>query len=357
MNGRRIFQLVAVALLLFAWVPAALAADLGGGGDVHFGPYTLGAGESVSGDLVVIGPVVLDSDATFEGDLTVFGPITIAEGAMLDGDLATFGPATIAGTVTGDCSIAGETTLRDSAVIEGDLSVAGPLTRADGATVYGEISQSDDGGVSIDVPYGGTLHVEGPAGNGTSWIVQLIWQLTRSVVLLIVAILFALLVASVWPKEMETIGEAITTAPPITFGVGLLLLATTAIVALLLTITICLSPVAFFLIIAVGIAASIGWIALGRVIGNRLFAIAHLQRPPSLLVETLVGTFFITAFALLINLVSNCLFAIIVWPLAALGAGAVLITRFGTEPYTGGPIFPDRNATPQEAEIVQPNEE
>ncbi len=338
MNGRRIFNLIVVALLLLALAPTVLAADASGGDGVHFGPYTLGAGESVSGDLLVIGPVELESDSTFEGDLAVFGPITIAEGATVDGDLSVFGEAVIAGTVTGDCSIAGSTTLRDSAVIEGDLSVAGPLSRAEGATVYGDTTQSDDNGVSIDLPYGGTFQMEGP--RGSSLALQLFWRILKSGLLLIVALLFALLIVSVWPKEIAVIGETITETPPISFLVGLGVLATAAITSILLTLTICLSPVAFLISIAVGIGAAVGWIALGAIIGNRLLALFNLKQPPSPLVETLIGTFFLTALALLINLVSSCLFTIIVWPLAALGVGAVLLTRFGTEPYSGGPIFP-----------------
>ncbi len=341
MNGRRILNLIVVAFLLLAWTPAALAAGESGGGGVHFGPYVLGAGETVSGDLVVIGPVELGSDSTFEGDLAVFGPITIEEGATVDGDLSVFGEAVIAGTVTGDCSVAGSTTLRDSAVIEGDLSVAGPLTQAEGATIYGDMTQSDDGGVSIDLPYSGTFQVEGPQGGGLApRLFWLFWRILKSGLLLIVALLFALLVVSVWPKEIAVIGETITETPPISFLVGLAVLATAAITALLLTLTICLSPVAFLISIAVGIGAAVGWIALGALIGNRLLALFNPKKRPSVLVETLIGTFFLTSLALLINLVSDCLFAIIVWPLAALGVGAVLLTRFGTEPYGGGPIFP-----------------
>ncbi len=344
MNGRRIFNLIVVALLLLALAPTVLAANAGGGDGVHFGPYTLGAGETVSGDLVVIGPVELGSDSTFEGDLAVFGPITIAEGATVDGDLSVFGEAVIAGTVTGDCAVAGSTTLRDSAVIEGDLSVAGPLNRAEGATIYGDTTQSDDNGVSIDLPYGGAFHLEGP--QGSSLALRLFWRILKSGMLLVIALLFALLIASVWPQEMAVIGETITGHTPISFAVGLGVLATAAIVALLLAITICLSPVAFLVSAAVGIGAAVGWVALGAIVGNRLIALFNPKQHPSPLLETLLGTFFITAFALLINLVSGCLFTILIWPLAALGTGAVLLTRFGTEPYTGGPIFPTTSTLP-----------
>ncbi len=338
MNTRRMLSLVMVALLFLVWAPSALAAGTEGGG-VHFGPYTLAAGESVSGDLLVIGPVVIESDATFDGDLSVFGPFTMEEGALLDGDLSVFGDATIAGTVTGDCAIAGPVVLRSTAVIEGDLAVAGKsLVQEDGATVYGDIEEESGDGVSVDVPYAGTFEVDAHEGRG-GFALRLLWTLMKSGLLLVVALLFTVMIVTLWPKEVETIGETIAAAPPITFAIGLAVLIAAALVILLLTLTVCLIPLAFVVAVAVGVGVAVGWVALGALIGRKLLDLVQLKKRPSPVVEALIGTFFITSMAVLINIVSDCLVVILVWPLAALGTGAVLLTRFGTTPYLGGPIF------------------
>ena len=338
MNTRRMLSLMVVAMLFLVWAPSALAAGTEEGG-VHFGPYTLAAGESVSGDLLVIGPVVIESDATFEGDLSVFGPFTMEEGALLDGDLSVFGDATIAGTVTGDCAIAGPVVLRSTAVIEGDLAVASKsLEQEDGAIVYGDIEEESGDGVSVDLPYAGTFEVNAHEGRG-GYVLRFLWTLMKSGLLLVVALLFALMIVTLWPREVETVGEAIVAAPPITFAVGLAVLVAAALVILLLTLTVCLIPLAFVVAVAVGVGVAVGWVALGALIGRKLVDLVQLQERLSPVAEALIGTFFITGMALLVNIVSDCLVVILVWPLAALGTGAVLLTRFGTMRYLGGPLF------------------
>ncbi len=340
-------SLLAVLLLLMALPVGAVQGGIGG---VHFGPYNLAAGDSVTGDLVVFGPVTLGRDSSLTGDLATFGALEMREGAIVRGDVAIFGAATIAGTVEGQVFSAGELQLRDTARVEGDVSSAGQITRDEGAIIEGEIQKVDGiGGFNWNFPFGPSewgdrdeplppiveVHASQPL-----WL-QILWKMVRGVLTILALGLFALFFASLWPRHVERVAETIVNVPLPSLGVGLLVFIGVGLILVVLTITICLSPLALIGGIIVGLGAVLGWVALGSVLGDQVLRGLFRAEKVTPVAAAVLGTVLLTTLAVLVHVISDCLYAVLIWPMIAFAAGAVALTRFGTMPYaTTGNVRP-----------------
>jgi hypothetical protein len=87
-----------------------------------------------------------------------------------------------------------------------------------------------------------------------------------------------------------------------------------------------------------------GWLALGAVVGARLATALNL-RSVSPALATAFGTFLLSLVMGVVGYVA-CLGAIVEIIFAAIGLGAVVLTRFGTRPYLpGGEPTPAQPAT------------
>lgn len=336
---KRWFYASVLALMVLAVALPALAAQ-GGIGGVHFGPYSLAAGDSVTGDLVVFGPVTLGRDSTLTGDLVAFGELEMREGARVRGDMAVFGAAEIAGTVAGDIFSAGELQLRATARVEGNVSSAGAVTKDPAAVVEGQIARVEGiRGFNWRFPFG-RITIDGEDGPSAPTVevrqplwLRMLWKMARGLLTIIVLGLFALFFASLWPRHVERVAETVVNVPLPSFGVGLLALIGAGLVLAVLAITICLSPLALVGGVIVGVGAVLGWIALGSVLGDRVLRGLLNAEKVTPVTAAVLGTVLLTILAVLVDVVSSCLYAILIWPLVALGAGAVVLTRFGTMPY------------------------
>ncbi|OQA22755.1 MAG: Polymer-forming cytoskeletal [Chloroflexi bacterium ADurb.Bin360] len=330
-----------LALLLLLTALPVLAAQ-GGIGGVHFGPYNLAAEDSVTGDLVVFGPVTLGRDSSLTGDLAAFGALEMREGATVHGDVAIFGAATIAGTVEGQVFSAGELQLRAAARVEGNVSSAGQITQEEGAIVEGEIQRVDSiRGFNWDFPFD-PVNVDGGDGpwlpgvevqpSQPFWL-QMLWKSVRGFLTILALGLFALFFASLWPRHVERVAETIVNVPLPSFGVGLLVFIGAGLVLVILTITICLSPFALIGGIIVGLGAVLGWVALGSVLGDQVLRGLFKAEKVTPVAAAVLGTVLLTTLAVLVHVISDCLYAVLIWPVIAFAAGAVALTRFGTMPY------------------------
>lgn len=321
-------------LLSLVWALFAgpvLAAGPGpGDGDIHFGNFILKAGDSISGDQLVMGAAELQSESRLDGELVVFGTLTIASDATVNGSVIAFGAVDVAGEINGDLSASGPVTLRKTAVIDGDVSTAGTLTREEGAVVTGSINEGS-GPSGFDWKWGPSWpYQEQPSR--PAWMVWL-WKVVRAFLALLVFSLLALLVGAVWPEPLGRVADTIVEQPLVSFGMGLLTLVATVAVALVLLVTICLSPFALLGLFVLALAMGVGWIALGYVLGARLLQAARSGVTPNVLGATVLGTFLITFLAVLLNLVGFCLYAPFAYGLASVGLGALILTRAGTRPY------------------------
>jgi cytoskeletal protein CcmA (bactofilin family) len=339
---KRVGFAILLAVMLSAVALPTLASQ--GGGGVHFGPYSLSSGDMVTGDLVVFGPVTLGEDSLFDGDLAAFGEVTVAEDATVTGDLVCFGATSIAGTVEGSVFAAGSINLAESAEVEGDVSALGSISREEGATVEGEVAPFDNGDFEWDVPFVGPF-IFTPTGPRPMWQ-GMFWKLLRALSTVVVLSLFALLIAALWPTQMARVGRVIVDEPLPSFGVGALALLIAFIGMLILVLTICLSPFAFIAGIAVGIGIVLGWVALGAVLGERILRDVFRARHVTPLGSAVLGTALITLLAVQLNLISGCLYTLLIFPLFALVAGAVTLTRYGTMPYASRGNVPQPPAGP-----------
>lgn len=348
--------ILGMCLAAVAFVPAPVLAAPGpqGDGNVIFGPYTLASGNTATGDMTVFGgPATLKPDSNFNGDLTVFGTVDIEESANLNGALVVFGDADVAGNVDGDVLVVGALVLRETAHVSGNVSATGAIEQQDGAVVDGEVTPFSerefdfDRDFPIEIPQPFT----GPNPSVTIrsrpvWV-QGLWNTIKAIVGVVVLSLLAMVIMSIWPQQTERVGRAIEEAALTSFGMGLLVYLVAFIVLTLLAITICLSPFAVLGWLVVGVGLLLGWIALGSILGKRILTSLFNQPQPQPVMAAVVGTAVLTL-VLAMTRVFWPIHGILIFVLAPLATGAVLLTRFGTMPYAtqGGVSAPPRAPRP-----------
>ncbi|MFP4393833.1 MAG: polymer-forming cytoskeletal protein [Anaerolineales bacterium] len=323
-------------MLTLAALPILAAPPPQGGDGVHFGPFTLKEGESVSGDQVVFGDVKLRGGSRLTGDLVVFGAVLIEEDADLIGELVILGEAEIAGAVDGDIFAAGDIILAESAHIYGDISAVGEVNHVEGAVIDGQIIPLDEDDFDWSFPMNGPFpfiqqRIESGRPPTPTWV-QILSRIFRSILTVVLITLLALVIVSIWPEPTERIGEVIEASPALAFGMGLLVFLVTFIVELILFITICLIPFALlgWLVIIVGLL--MGWVAFGLVLGRRILSGIFHQSEPSTLLAAVLGTAIVT-FVIELAGVLPPLRGLAYLLLLPLSAGAVVLTRFGMRPY------------------------
>ena len=317
--------LLALTLLSLALVRPAFA-DEGGGDKIVFGDnFTLAADETIDGDLVVLG-----------------GNVTVEGGAHVTGNMVVLGGnVDLAGEVGDDVVVfSGNVDLRATAVVNGRLeTVGGSIVREDGAQVKGGEGQGFGPG-TIDIP-----GVPDRFGFLRP-VVRLGWWSFNSVLTTILAGLLALAVTALWPQQTARVSAAITNAPGAAGGLGLLTTVAVPILLGLVTVVtlLCATPLTFVGLIVFIAALLFGWFAFGSAIGARLGAALKWQNVSPALTAGL-GASLLTFAAQLFDLVP-CVGWVVPFLLAAVGLGAVTLTRFGTRPYLGNTTAPNPPTLP-----------
>lgn len=298
------------------------------------GTFSLGAGETLDGSLLVLGGVVLlEEGSLITGDVLVVGGTVTLRGT-LQGSLAAFG---------------GVVRLEESVVILGDLfAPVSVVTRADGAVVHGEIV-TEFPALRLDAPAPPAVpDVPGvPAPPGIpnpaeslslvfSPVVQAFWFLLKTVMFAALAVLVSVFL----PQHIGRTRRALVSQPTVSGGLGALVLLAMLPVTLLLGLTIFLLPVAFLLVVLAGLACLFGWIAMGEEVGRRVGA--AFQQEWSAAAQVGIGTFLLTFVAgSLGSIFWGVAGALVTAVLAAIGLGGVLLSRFGTrefQPAAGGGV-------------------
>ena len=298
---------VLLALLMVLAVPALALADDGADGRfVMGGSFTLRSGERLIGDLVVMG-----GTARLEADSLVTGNVVVMGGAL-----------SVAGQVAQDVTlIGGSAQLESTAVIMGQvISVGGSLTRQPGAQVRGEIVEG-----LRDVPL--PFVWRAPMARATrplDWSIRLFSNVMGAILSTLAIMALALLAVLLLPDQTEQVTKVLVAEPVLSLGTGLLTMLVMPILLILLVIT-CIGPL--LLGLAFGIAVFFGWIAAGLYLGRRLLEAAKAQEPTAL-VEVLVGVAVITLLSRV-----PCVGWLFGLGVAAIGLGAVLLSRFGTSTY------------------------
>lgn len=310
---KRFFVLLLVGLaLLFSTAPA-LAQDGTNGDRVVVGQsFTLASGERLNGNLAVVG-----------------GSVDIEEEATLAGDMAVFGGAVrVAGRITGDVvAFGGSVELASTANVRGDLVVlGGTLTRSPGATVGGDVQETRG---PSDFFRGPSVPFVTPPAAPTSPLNFLFDTLTRTlgaIGLSLVLATLGVLAVVLLPKQTERIAEVLVGQPAIALAAGVLTWLVVAGLVIILTITICLAPLALLIFVLVALAWLLGWITAGWLVGQRLLHAFNLKKVSPLL-EAIVGVVLITMLWRAIP----CIGWLFWFVVSSLGLGSVVLALFGRQ--------------------------
>jgi hypothetical protein len=313
--GLSLVAVLALALSLGLARPA-YADNCGSDKRVFGGDFVLSDGETLGSNLIVVGGTATVQDgATVACTVIVFG-----------GDLI------VAGTVAEDVVVFGGTTsLQGTAQVGGQLvTLGGTVTRAEGVEVAG----GESSGFRWDRPFRSNWFPTDrvPFLYPVLGFYQSVFQTFLTAVALGI---LALLVVLFWPSQTLRVGATVAAAPAASAALGLLTLIAVPVLIVLTAITICLIPVSFAGALLFAAALIFGLIALGSVVGQRL-ARALKAEHLSPAVSAAIGTGLLWLAMSAVGQVA-CVGWVPPLLLACLGLGAVVLTRFGTQPYLGGP--------------------
>jgi hypothetical protein len=305
-NMKLVSAILLTAILLAVFPITAFAASPS---DVVIGnSYTLESGQTLNTDLFVVGGNVnLKAGSTVAGNVLIIG-----------------GTAQAAGTIEGNLTILGGTlTLADTFILNGNLTYAGTVVnRAPGAQIKGQINTNGNAPYFV-FPSGTRFPMFNNAFNpflrvGGYFLGLFLWALV------------AMLVAMFIPTHLTRTNETALSQPLLSGGLGILTVIIGPIVLVLLTITICLIPVAFIGTVLLIVAWVFGLIALGLEVGRRIsLAFKHEWHPA---ITAGLGTLVLMAILNGINFIP-CVGWIPKALVGVVGLGAVLLTQFGRKPY------------------------
>ncbi len=306
--NKKLFSAIVLAALILAVFPVtALAASPK---DVVIGnSYTLGTGQTLNTDLFVVG-----------------GSVNLMEGSTINGNVLLIGgSAQAAGTINGNLTVlGGSVTLTDTFKLSGNLNYAGTvLNQAPGAKISGSVNTTTNAPYFV-FPSGARI----PMFENT---VTPVYRLGSYFLGVIVWALFAMLVAMFLPTHLNRASETALSQPLLSGGLGILTIIIGPIIIALLTITICLIPVAFIVTMVLIAAWAFGLIALGLEIGKRISLAVKRDWHPAFAAG--LGTLVLMAILNGLDGIIPCVGWIPKILVSLVGLGAVLLTQFGRKPY------------------------
>jgi len=194
--------------------------------------------------------------------------------------------------------------------------------------------------------------------SGVEQLLRWIFRVVRSIVTILVIAAIGGVVALIWPEATDRVGRTAFRSPGASLGIGVLTFIAGITLVTVLAITICLSPAAALIALALGAAALFGWTAIGARVGERLLKALNAGAVAPLWVASL-GTLVITLITMGLS-AAFCLAPLgwlLMFTIGCFGLGAVALTRFGTTPYVPGrsretPQPPP--ASPPAGEIPEP---
>jgi hypothetical protein len=309
--------------ILFALLATPVFADDPDGDVVIWGDsYTLESGERISGDLLVYGGnVTLEDDSEVDGNVILFG-----------------GNLTVAGDVDGDITVwGGNVKIKSGATVRGAVhAIGGDVDREEGADVRGEEIEGfpftpPKAPEIPETPSFPRITRTWPAQQWQRQWFKRIGDLFRGIFGMVIMVVLGILVVVFIPNHTNTVAETIVKAPLQSFLTGLVAWIGVPIVALILTLTICLSPVAALVLLIAGVAVLFGWIAAGLLLGVKVVRAVTNQQPNPVVA--------VAAGILLLSLLTfiPCLGALLTAVVLTWSMGAVAYSFFGTRAYNEPP--------------------
>lgn len=256
----------------------------------------------------------------FNGSVLVLGgDVEVPANSHLDGHLLLItGSAVIDGALDGSLyALGGTVTIGETGSVSGNVNVGGgQFTRHPNARIGGPVNLGD----APDLPSVATM-------TGSPVLDAIIGFIFQTVPLLLLAAIFARFL----PRPLGRIEAMIAHHAPVSGATGVLVLLVGLSLLVAMAFTVVLIPVAlisgFLLLLAVGI----GWIALGTLLGKQLVRLL-----PRLTSRTLMAVAGVLILRLLLAVLEPVPFVgtLVSGLTAAVGVGAVAMTRFGQRTYT-----------------------
>ena len=281
--------------------------------------------------IVMGGSYTLEKDETLDEDLTILGGnATLEAGSLVNGDVVLLGGRLeVYGRVDGSLTAAaGVLKLGDEAYIEGDVTVAGAvLERDSGAQIEGDLITDSD------TPFGARFD---GLWRPVQWWLESVWNVFWFIGLAFALAALAVLLLMFFEKPTLTAARTVVAQPAISGGLGCLTIVVAPFLLLLLVISICLIPVALVVVLLLGVVITFGWVILGYEVGSRLAQLAGQDWAAP--IEAGLGTFLLVMVGGLLNILPPIGWTYLA-AVSAIGMGAVLLTRFGTQDYAAQPTL------------------
>jgi hypothetical protein len=197
-------------------------------------------------------------------DISSFGaPVEVAAGQTVN-DAVAFGfPVRVEGTVDGDAvSFGADVVITSTGEVRGDaVSFGGRVQIEEGGVVHG-----DRVALASDEAPASAMGLASLAEVGSSWMHGMV----RRTVLLLCLAGIGVLLLGLFPDKVRNTARGLE-RHPIRYGLaGLLLSGTGLAVAVLLGITIIGLPISAFVLLLLGLAWLLGFVALGQALGDLL---------------------------------------------------------------------------------------
>lgn len=331
---KRVWGVLIALLLVGVMATPAFAQGPRGGDRVCTGGETTISANEIVNNVVLFGcGARISRGAQVLLDVVSFGGnVVIEKDAHLNRDVVVFGGnLDLAGEAGRDVTVfGGNVTLQPTAVVDGNLITSGGFTdQKPGAVVRGSTSR---GTGSRTFPYTGNWFLSFPAAFGggiLGALAGLAFGLIRTIVYALALAALGALTVVFMPAQTKQVSDTAQTYAMPSMGVGCLTSFVAVTLGILLLVTICGIPFGVLLLLALVIAWLFGWIALGRLIGEKLLEAIKVRetlRVP--IVAVVVGIIVLTIVSYV---------PIIGWLvglfIGLLGLGAVVLTRFGTRGY------------------------
>ena len=243
----------------------------------------------LTGELVVPQGATVGTAVIFNGDATIDGTATESV-VVFNGDVE------ISGTV-GDDVVAfnGRVIVRSGADVDGDIASRQSPQIEEGATVRGEIK-----GISARYDL-----------EGLGWVGRYVWWFGYTISTLILGLVLLLFL----PRVDAPLADAFRRRMGASFGFGAAIFFLLPIAAVLLLVVVVAIPLGLFLLLALALLYTLGYVAGAQVLGRRL-----VNPPGSRYVAFLVGWLILRGIGLIPFLGG------LVWVLASIaGLGALVI--------------------------------
>ncbi len=268
---------------------------------------------------------ILKSHEKIDGNIVGIGTtLIIKDNALVMGDVSLIGSnLEVDGRIAGDLNImAGSALINDPAIITGDINqFFQTIEIKPKALVTGEINT-----------YSFPAAASGQAGTRVTQLIE--WLKPGKIAALFGArilglVLFSLIGIYLFKTPTIKVTEAVGSNLPAAWGAGLLSIIAVPIVAIILIISICLSPLGILLLLASIIASIWGWVALSSIFGKNL--VKWLKLDWAVEPSTVFGALLLGIASSLLSFIPCVGFLILLF-LTATGIGGVLLSRFGLVP-------------------------